>query len=200
MSQTNLNRVRDDLETVKQAAGIGLPFRPEEISFNWALGAAGLFAITWGLLPHGLDHAWGLLPGLVFLAIQVVRVERKGESSIRSSAGPRRARDYAAMGVIALCLLAFSKWAGHLNAPRGLILGAGFFAIGVWLTVWGISRDGGRYSIAQGIPVMAFGLLIPLVNVSLVVLYGVAVAIGCPMAAVMQSRQLRAWEESRAAD
>ena len=45
MSQTEIDRVRDDLATMKQAVGVELPFGWEDVRASLVLTAAGLIAM-----------------------------------------------------------------------------------------------------------------------------------------------------------
>ena len=47
MSQTEMNRVRDDLATMKRAAGVGLPIGRSDVCLSLAWAVAGVPLAAW---------------------------------------------------------------------------------------------------------------------------------------------------------
>lgn len=61
MSQTELDRVRSDLATMKQATGVGLPFGRADIGLSLAWAAAGIPLAAWAAYAPVEQMTFGLL-------------------------------------------------------------------------------------------------------------------------------------------
>ena len=81
MTQDDLARVRDDLETIKSAIGLPPRWDPREVRINLLLAAAGLAAMVWALVPHELSP----LLGLCFFAVPVIEWLRTAEEQAKAT-------------------------------------------------------------------------------------------------------------------
>jgi hypothetical protein len=77
MAATDLERLKDDLATIRQAAGLELPFGREEVIIGFAVGGGGLIATGWALVPHGLPRHWGFVPLLIVVVVWVIQMRAK---------------------------------------------------------------------------------------------------------------------------
>src|SRR4051794_19276044 len=68
MSDADLRRVRDDLDAMRQAAGLELPFDWADVGWALALAPAGAALSAWAYFGPAGYHALGLVP-LVLLAL-----------------------------------------------------------------------------------------------------------------------------------
>ena len=68
MSDAELRRLRKDLDTIQQAAGMGLPFDRADVWESLALVPAGGFLAAWAFFGPGDTLALGLVP-LLLLAL-----------------------------------------------------------------------------------------------------------------------------------
>ncbi len=60
MGESQLDRIRGDLETIREAAGLGLPFGWEDVWISLALVPCGvILAVVGTFAPLRLDPAWG---------------------------------------------------------------------------------------------------------------------------------------------
>ena len=81
MTPADLNRVRDDLETIKRAAGVGLPFGREDVR-------AGLWCAGCGILIS----AWALLGPWEYRLVILIPLSLAVLSATRASMTARRKR------------------------------------------------------------------------------------------------------------
>ena len=78
MSDADLRRLREDLHTIHQAAGVGLPFDRADVWEALALVPAGALLAAWAFFAPGDSLAVGLVPPLLLaLAAAVRRVWRR---------------------------------------------------------------------------------------------------------------------------
>src|SRR4051812_9420122 len=68
MSQVELRRVREDLETMRQAAGLELPFDWADVCWALALVPAGAILSSWAYFGPTGYRGFGFVP-LVLLAL-----------------------------------------------------------------------------------------------------------------------------------
>ena len=118
MTQDELSRVRDDLETMKSAIGLPPRWDPREVRINLLLAAAGLAATVWALIPHGLSP----LLGLCFFAVPVVEWIRFGRTPESYTAG-REFRSALRTVWLALPLIALFAWCRQVGVTPLQFLG-----------------------------------------------------------------------------
>lgn len=69
MSQTELDRVRADLATMKRAAGLGLPIGRPDVYLSLAWAAAGVPLAAWAAVAQPAQTVFGLLLGIPCLGV-----------------------------------------------------------------------------------------------------------------------------------
>lgn len=62
MNETDLNRVRQDLDTLQQAIGFDRPFSRDDVVGNLWLAACSALLVVWGLLGASLVRWTVLIP------------------------------------------------------------------------------------------------------------------------------------------
>src|SRR5262245_18467921 len=120
MSHAELRRLRDDLDTMQQAAGMGLPFAWPDVWETLALVPAGGFLAAWAFLAPGDWLVLGLVPLLVLaLAAAARRVWRRLRTGTPPTA--RRERTFASVGglVIVGGLAVYFIWVKQFGLVRG---------------------------------------------------------------------------------
>ncbi len=60
MSQTEMNRVRDDLATMKRAVGVGLPIGRSDVCLSLAWAVAGVPLAAWAAYTAPEQTTFGL--------------------------------------------------------------------------------------------------------------------------------------------
>src|SRR4051812_38839925 len=101
MSDAELRRLRDDLATVQQAAGLGLPFGWADVREALALAPAGALLSAWAIFGPEQALAVGLLPLLLLTLISGVRrfVSRHGTET---APVPRREQHFHTASLLAV--------------------------------------------------------------------------------------------------
>jgi len=197
MSRADVDRIREDLATMKKVAGVELPFGREDIWLSVALSIGGIIAVIWTLLPHDLPHHWGFVPFLILVVVYVVRLRIKYRRSTGRS--PVRRREYTAgllLAVIVFPLAVISRlWFVRLGIPLLYLQGIGFFVVGLALIFLAVLDRSRIAMLGMALPAMLCGLAIPFLEVPAATLVGGAIALGCLFTAAIQSWQLRAQQE-----
>ena len=163
MSEPEISRLREDLEAIRQAAGLDLPFNRRDV---WimnpvlcALGAA-IACMDWWAPPQ---HPW-----VVFFPLAVTAGVWFG--LVRSS-HQRRAREPARWRemrygllqafLVAPLLVAFVVWEKTLGMPRAAIGSSAAFFVGLALGWFGVIDATRRFYLGCAVPMIVFGLAIP---------------------------------------
>ncbi len=193
MSSTDLTRVKEDLATIRSAAGLEPPFGHEDVRASFMLAAGGAVAMLWALLPLGLPDQWGMIPVILLVIAYVARMRARYARETGRS-GVRR-REYTAglvgMVVVGVLAVVYRLWATKLGISLTVAGGAALFILGLSL-ILPVLRDRMRVpDLGLAVPLMLCGLAIPLVSVSLWILVGAAFAIGGVAGALLIARQLR---------
>ena len=193
MSQEHLDRLRGDLEIVRNAAGLELPFGRNDVRTNLWVAACGAMIAVWSALaPWEFREAIAVPLGLAVLG--AVWSARRAQQN--RAAKPACWREHR-LGILAVCLIlplviAYQQWEQRLGMPREMVGAAAVFFVGVAaLVVALIDRRRVSY-LAAAVPLMAFGLAIPLLTPGQVIpAGGGCVTAACLAAAVIQTVQLR---------
>ena len=207
MSSNDLDRVQKDLSYMRDALRMGLPWSEADARFTAAIAvAAGVYAaLSWPVLPWPVTSAWAAAPlaatlvaYLTYIALKVRRLPQREES---------RRREYRAtiiaLAVVTPVAMVYGKWGKYIGlTPAQLagcvlaLMGAAFFVVGVATPPARYPRS---YLIAGSLPLMLFGLLIPIAPASyahsLIGLMGLA-ALG--VAAFITHRHVRRYREETA--
>lgn len=193
MSQAHLDRVRDDLQTMRNAAGLDLPFGRFDMLSNLWVGTCGVLvtlcamAAPWeyrGIVavPLCLAVAGGAWAGLL------ARRDRAARPS------PWREHKLGILGalVVTPVAVAYMRWERHLGMPREMVGAAAMFFVGVGLLVFALVDRRRLYYVGGGLALMVAGALVPtLAPAQVIAVGGLCIAVGCYSAAAVQFRQLR---------
>jgi len=202
MAESDLIRVKEDLATIKRAAGLELPFGREEIWADLALAAGGVVAAAWASLPHGLPAQWGMVPIILIVIVYLVRMRTRYRGSTGRSPGRRREYSAGLIGMVLVGGLAvvYRLWASNLGISLIVAGSAALFILSLSMLL-PVLRDRGRMpDVGIAIPLVLCGLAIPLVPISHWVLMGIAFAVGGVAAALLTAHQLRGCLADHAAD
>ena len=197
MSHADLNRVRDDLETMKEAAGVGLPFGREDVRAGMWCAVCGILISAWALLGPW-EYRWVILAPL---SLAVVGGFRASVTARRQRAvEPVRWREHRLSGIVAVVAvplaIGYTQWERQLGFPRELVGAASVFFVGVGALVFAVVNRKRLYYVGAAIPLMTFGLAIPLCSASQVVIAGgLCLMAGGLATAGIQHWQLRSYEK-----
>ena len=133
MTQGDLDRVRNDLATMKKAAGAGLPFGRADVRLSLAWAAAGVPLAAWVAYTPVERITFGLLLGVPVVAVLALSAFVAKRCYRSRGKGPVRWREHRfqwiAAGVLAPLFGAFLLW-GLVRglSPEALTITAVFMA------------------------------------------------------------------------
>ena len=193
MGQAEINRIREDLETIREAAGMGLPFGWEDVWLNLALVPCGLIesaAEVFGPPERRMLMAMPAL-GVVVAAVGLRYRFRKstGRSPVR-----RREYDLALRAGLLYAVLAgvFLAWAKSSGQPIQMMGGVATAMAGGLCAVLATTSPGRRYWSAAAVVLIAYGLVQPLCSPrQLAVAGSTAMGVAGLLTAAIQAEQLR---------
>ncbi len=193
MSNKELERVREDIEVIKNAAGLELPYNWEDVWLNVYLIPVGVWLVIWSILPYELSRVWRILPvallAPIFVALRIKYRRRSGRS-------PARRRQYSgallACPILGLCGLGYMVWVVRSGHDFVFAVGGMWFFMGFMLAVFAFIEQRLHY-LGWAVPMMVFGVIIsvwPVLNV-LDTNVGFFLMTACPLTAALQAYQLK---------
>ncbi len=202
MSTSEVQRVKDDLATLQRAAGLESLVGREDVWANLAIAAAGVVAVVWALLPHGMPQQWGMVPlVLVVLSYLTWQRARHRQSTGRSAIERKKySAELAGVAVVIVLALVYRLWANELGISREVAGGAAFFILGAAIVVFCLRERQRWPELGTAVPIMACGLAIPMLSVSTWVLLGGTFAVGGAVTAGLTAYQIRMDANDHAAD
>jgi hypothetical protein len=150
----SIKRVVDDLQTIRQAAGLDLPFGKEDIWLDLLLIPLAVFFTIWSYFCGENHWLWVGAAPLAIIAIGGTAYLRARYR--RSSARPTaRRKEYTfqlVFGALTMsALIAFALWALHVGLPRCYVNSIGFFFLAVGVLAMSFVHPARyRYMVAAG--------------------------------------------------
>jgi len=158
MSKKELARVREDIEIIKEAAGLELPFGWEDVWLSIYLIPVGVWLAMWGFLPFQLSRLWRVLPASV-LAIAYVFLRIKYRRSTGRS--PIRRRGYSlvfATPILGLCAFGYLVWVIRSGHDFIFAVGGMWFVSGLVLVMFTFAERGRLFYLGWAIPMILCGI------------------------------------------
>lgn len=193
MSEEHVDRIRGDLQALRDAVGLDLPFgRADVHAAVWTAGCGALIA-AWSALA---DWQWRGFIGLP-LAMAVVGAAWSARQAHSSRAArPSQWREHR-MGMMAMLIVAplaygYIQWEKWVGMPREMVGSAPLFFIGLGALMFAFLDRRRMYYAGGGVQLMVLGLMMPLLSPQQVIIaIGVNMAVGCLLVAGIQMVQLR---------
>ncbi|HVX16017.1 MAG TPA: hypothetical protein VHC22_32835 [Pirellulales bacterium] len=170
MSSNDWERVRSDLSTMRTALGLEQPWSTGDVWFCGAISvAAGLYALlSWPDVPLQVPSSWAAAPLLGMLASFFIYMAFK-QRSLPPREESRRREYRSTLAALAVALPAtgiYFSWGNYAGMSRMLLIGNLLALIGFTMLVIGVAQPPLRYPrsylIVGSLPLIAFGLAIPL--------------------------------------
>jgi len=193
MGEAEIDRLRADIATIREAGGLDLPFGWEDVCLNLALAPCGAILAVAGAFGPPEAGPWAVTPVLgVVLGVVCLRY-RFRRSTGRS---PARRREYDLMlgaGLLyGLLTGVFLEWARSTGQPAGIAGGCATAMGGALCAVLASTSPGRLYWSAAAVDLIANGLVYPLCSPpQLAIVGGVGMAASGVAAAAIQASQLR---------
>ncbi len=192
MANDPLEKAQADLDTIRQAAGMSLPFGREDIIFGLLLAAATCILAFWSLIEIG--------PGLLAAGAVFVLLAAGGfiwlRIRFRRGTGwpaPRRTEySVSLVGNVLLLagLLAFLYWSRIAGIQRQYIYAAVCWSLGLACLLTGLGDRARRRYLSAALGLVAIGIVIPVFWRGPVVFAVAAAAV----AAVLLDTGIMAWQ------
>jgi hypothetical protein len=190
VSDADLRRVRDDLDTIRHAAGLETTCDRADIGLALMLVPSGLILAGWAAAGPSGREAWGLAPAVLVVAVALVRWAGRRGADGRRRETRIEATTTAAVGLGMAALIAWEKW---LHLPHLAVRGAGLFMAGVACAAVGVAYPSRRVYLAGALALIPFGLAAPLLSPTGLPIVGGLLMAACGLAtAAALARQLRA--------
>lgn len=201
MTSAELDRVRKDLEAMKQAAGMELPFGREDLKWGWIDGLVFVPLAAWAWLGPGTYMSLAIilsllatLPGAWVLQWKYKRQRDRHPSRWRN----QRLGTLVVLGAVPLILLIF-VWAIANGTPPNTMVGLVLAVGGGVFTLIGLVSRIRRYMIGMGVAMIACGLVMPGATDRQVGLaFALMFIVGATVSTAIAAWQLRAEESGHA--
>lgn len=146
MNDAEAGRMRQDLETIRQAAGLSLTFDRLDPWLALALAPAGAILAAWSYFGPAAHWRLGILPLLLPFFIACYRQARR----LKSDPPSRRERSFEVAGaaIIAVGALAYLLGLKRLGYSLDLAAPTVVFVLGLLCVVVGISSRARRAALA----------------------------------------------------
>ena len=194
MVNNELGRVKEDIEVIKEAAGLELPFGWEDVWLSIYLIPVGVWLAIWGFLPFQLSRLWRVLP-VSILAIVYVFLRIKYRRSTGRS--PVRRRGYSVVlfltPLCGLCAGGYFVWVIRSGRDFVSAVGGMWFFMGLMLMIYTFAERGRLFNIGWAISMILFGIVTtiwPGLNI-LEMGVGIVLIAGGSATAAIQAYQLK---------
>ena len=193
MDVNEIDRVKEDIEVIKEAAGLELPFGWEDVWLNVYLIPVGVWLAIWSVLPFELSRLWRILPVAILAPVFVFLRIKYRRSSGRS---PVRRRQYSgallACPILGLCGFGYMVWVVRSGHDFVFAVGGMLFFVGFMLAIFAFIERRLHY-LGWAIPVMVFGVTISVWTALNVLETGVGYMLitACSITAAIQAYQLK---------
>ncbi len=168
MSRSELNRVREDLATMKQAAGVGLPIGPSDVCLSLAWAVAGVPLAAWAAFARPEQTTFGLLlviPCMGVLALSAFVAKKYHRDRGQAPAPWREHRfQWIAAGVLTPVFGGFVVWSIVKGlSPEAMIVTALFMA-GLGMLILPILDRTRLFYLGWAVSTMLFAVTAPLLE------------------------------------
>jgi hypothetical protein len=163
MSEIGLDRVREDLEAMKQAAGTELPFGREDLKWGWIDGLVFVPLAIWSYLGPGTYMSAAIILSLLATvpgAWAIARKHRQQRDRHPSRWRATRYQTLVELGSAPLVVL-IAVWAIANGTPVNTMVGLALAVGGGVLTFIGLFSRRRRYNLGIGIALILGGLAMP---------------------------------------
>lgn len=161
MSVSEIDRIKDDIEVIKEAAGLELPFGWDSVLVNFLLfPGIGLWVLLYWFLSKGPSRYVMGIPILVVMlgAFSYLRFKyrkRTGQAVIKRQ---EHNLNLIELIVISPIMLVYFIWARHAGYNTAFLAAGICLVLGITHIVAALHLKGRLYWLGGGIPVALFGV------------------------------------------
>jgi len=160
MSVSEIDRVKEDIEVIKEAVGLELPFGWDSVLVNFLLfPAMGLWWLIIWFLSEKPSRLVMAIPLFVMLAVfSYLRFKYRKSSGRASIKRQEHNLNLVELILFIPILIVYFTWARHAGYDTAFV-GAGIcIVLGITHTVAALHLKGRLYWLGGGIPVAVFGV------------------------------------------
>jgi len=191
MSQVPLERVREDLETIRTAIGVELPFGRSEVLANIWTAACGLLVALWSLLAPSEYRGTAVVLDLAVLGWLWCSYHARRHRGVRPWTWREHKLGLLGAAIVTPCLVAYMLWERHLGMPREMVGAAALFSVGLGVLLISLVDQRRRYYLGGALALMTWGVSFPLLAPPQIIMAaGIVLAVAGISAAVVQTWQL----------
>ena len=183
-----LERIREDLATVRFAAGLDPAWTPRDVRMHGWLAAAGLLAALWAAIPHGLPPLLGLVTFAIPVALWWWQARGRPQ---RTAVDMQEWREAMRVFWYVLPIVVFMLWSRAAGLSQIAAAGIIWFMLGLVLFGSAVGERRMRPLLGWAIASMAGGLAMPLAIDWSIPVLGLAIAIGAVISGVSIALTLR---------
>ena len=196
MDKNNLERVKADVEIIKEAAGLKLPFGPKDIRANIIFIVAGILLVLLSPLLDKLRPFWFLiiLPVLSIVLMFILGIlypdtitPKEGKNCCQGSFVLRWSR----FAVLFLLFFNFGLWMDKFSISGHALGVMVIWLIGMMVALLSFSKNSQISSLGFAVPLLFIAAIGMIWQVSLYVLIGIALALGGVDGWIIQKYQLK---------
>lgn len=193
MNHVPLDRVREDLQTMRNAAGLEPLFGPFDVLSNLWIGGCGLLiTLCATVAPWEYRGILALPLGLAVAGAAWAGARARRERGDRPASWREHKSGIVVAGIVTPLAVAYMRWERHLGLPREAVGAAALFFIGLALLVIGVLDRRRRHYFGGALALMPYGIALPsLAPVQVVAAGGLCMFAACVSAAVIQHWQLK---------
>ncbi|NQT01035.1 MAG: hypothetical protein HQ580_03350 [Planctomycetes bacterium] len=203
MSKKEIERVKEDIDIIKEAAGLELPFGWEDVWIHLYLIPVGIWLAIWSFLPFQLSRIWRILPVVILAPIFVLLRIKYKRTTGRS---PMRRRSYSVVlfltPISGLCAFGYFVWIIRSGHDFFFAVGGMWFFMGLMLLIFAFAQPGQFFNLGWAIPMILCGITItiwPVLNV-MDTNVGIVLIVGGSATALVQAYQLKRSTSKNGAD
>jgi hypothetical protein len=196
MSNNDLERVKEDLATMKRALAPGLRFRRTSVRFPLAIAVGGVLCLLWTLLPFQFSKPWSALAPLMVLNLPLLvvvlhfAVTYKGDLSVSPGELKRAHMNYVPYVVAALSV-PFLILGARFGLISVTLAGVAFvFFFGVAIAAVAVTEQNQRHLLGISVSLILYAIAALTLQLPKEVLLGILFVVGGLTGAV-KSVQLR---------
>ena len=161
MSTDEIQRIKDDLATMRQAVTKDKPYERADVFPTLAYGVGGLIAIP--MLQSGMNPRLCILlvlvPGLVWCCVRYFQV--RNQRAVRPVLWAEYKWSLVVLTIILPALLGWMWWSEQFGASRSAVGEAILFCAGIVTCLIGFIDPNRRAYLLSGISLTVFGVLLP---------------------------------------
>ena len=163
MNDVGLDRVREDLEAMKQAAGTELPFGREDLKWGWLTGLIFVPLAVWSWFGPGTYMSLAIVLSLLAALPPELAIARKHRQQKDRHPSRWRETRYQALVELGVAIPAFllCVWAIANGTPANTMVGLLLAVGGGVLTFFGLFSRRRRNYLGIGIACILGGVVMP---------------------------------------